>query len=486
MVVQTQIENGVGVVVIDNPPVNALSKDVAEGVLNAFQELLANDEVRAIVISAAGRTFVAGADVKQFQGMIQEGLCEQGAGLYELTSQIEDSSKPVICAIFGTTLGGGLELAMACHYRIALAGAKIGQPEVKLGLIPGAGGTQRLPRLCGLAKAAEIIGFGDPLSVEDGKEWGIIDEVVESDLLEKAIEYALRQSNDGPRPTKDLDEKLQFDADVRTQINDVRMAAVERYQGAMASFHALDAVEKAGELSFEDGLAIENELFVKALSSEEARNLIYLFFAEREAGKIPALKAQDTFQPADTVGFPGLFSDDVGILEELIKAKIALQIVDRQELVNAEVDFLFLREVPEGSQSQSLVEESPIVIDTSEFFQPEKIAELGFDPAKIVGLRFWPGKANFAEVGVTESTSPFAIKSVLELLKKLRCSFVVEKPTPHYASNRIREHRFDDSDLKIEVWKLVNEKNIERASDIDLIQVHCFGNPRHKSNAGMS
>ena len=487
MLVKTETENGVGVITIDHPPVNALSRQVAEELRVAFDQLLEQEAVRAIVITAAGRTFVAGADVRQFQQMIEEGKVEGGAGLYELTNRIEQSAKPVVCALFGTTLGGGLELAMACHYRIALTGSRVGQPEVKLGLIPGAGGTQRLPRLCGLVKAAELCGFGDPISVEQAHEWGIIDRVVESDLAAAASEFALEVSNDGPRPTCDQTDRLEFDSEVRSRINDIRMAAVERYQGAMASFHAVDAVEKAGELSFEDGLAIENELFVKALGSEEARNLIHLFFAEREAAKIPEIKSQESWQVAEQCGFPGLFSDDVGLLEALIRAEIPLKIVDPANLAKAGIDFLFLREVPQAVVNATFDTPIPtILVDTSETFYPEEISKLGFDPAQIVGLRFWPGPSNFAEIGISEATSAFAIKSVVELLKRLRCSFVVERPEPHYASSRIREHRFDESDLKIEVWKLLQEKNISQASDVDLIQVNCFGQPRHKANVGIS
>lgn len=486
MPVTTEIENEVGLIVIDNPPVNALSHETAAGIQAALEQLESSAEVRAILITANGRTFVAGADVRQFQKMIEEGDTSQGAGLYDLTNQIEASSKPVVCALFGTTLGGGLELAMACHYRIALAGSVIGQPEVKLGLIPGAGGTQRLPRLCGLVRAAELCGFGEPIDVAIAKEWGIIDEVVERDLREAAIQYSISVSALGPRPTGQRDENLENSPEIRGKVNEIRLASVEKYQGAMASFHAVDAVEKAGELSFEDGLAIENELFVKSLSSEEARNLIYLFFAERQAAKIPAIKEQKEFLPANRAGFPGLFSDDVGLLESLIKADISLRIVETEKLQTADVDFLFMREVPENmKQDPAATSQSLIVVDTSETFYPHKIGELGFDPSNIVGLRFWPGKAGFAEIGVSEFTSPFTIKSVIELLKKLKCSYVLERPSPYYASTRIREHRYDENDLKIEVWKLLQEKNIDRASDVDLIQVHCFGQPRHKSVVGM-
>lgn len=486
MLVKTEIEKGVGVITIDHPPVNALSRQVASELLAAVEELEPDPAVRALVVTAAGRTFVAGADVREFQEMIRRGDAEQGAGLYELTGRLERCGKPVVAALFGTTLGGGLELAMACHYRMALKGTRIGQPEVKLGLIPGAGGTQRLPRLCGLVRAAEMCAGGEPVDVTQAQQWGIIDRVVDSDLRSAAIEYALLVSNDGPRPTGARNEALTVDTEAREQIDAIREAAREKYQGARASALAIDAVEKAAELPLEDGLAIENELFVQALGSEEARNLIHLFFAEREAAKVPEIKGQETYREAGRVGFPGLFSDDVGLLEALIRAEIPLRIVDRQRLTESAIDFLFLREIPEpAATGQAVEQDSAIVVHTAETFYPTRIAELGFDPAHILGLRFWSSGSPFAEIGVSEATSPWALKSLVELLKRLRCPFVVERPAPYYASARIREHRFDESDLKIEVWKLLKEKIIVRAGDVDLIQVNCFGKPRHQANIGV-
>lgn len=484
MSVTWEKRNGVGVIWIDHPPVNALSSRVAAELGQVFVELEQEPELRAYVLTARGRTFVAGADVKEFQQMIETGRTDQGAGLYELTNRLELSQRPVVCALFGTTLGGGLELAMACHYRVALAGSWVGQPEVKLGLIPGAGGTQRLPRLCGLVRAAEICAFGDPLPVEKALQWGIIDEVVGSGLEDAAIDLALRVSNELPRRTRDLTDKLVCTPEASAEIDRIRKESVERFQGARASVRALEVIEKAAELPFEDGLAIENEMFIDALQSEEARNLIHLFFAERAAARVPEIANQEDFRPANTVGFTKLYPDDVGLLEKLIAGGIGLKMV-AEECLADDVDFVFLKEPPGKLEVDANAPEPPVFILTAEYFSTGDYVARGIPRELIVGLRYWPEGNGFAEIGRDSDTSPYAIKSVVRLLKKLGCSFVVEQPQPHYASSRVREHRLDESDLKIETWKLLQDGTLTQASDVDLIHVFCFGLPRHKAGFGI-
>src|SRR5712692_10028771 len=180
--------DGIGVITIDNPPVNALSPGVPEGILAAIKNAQTDDSVKALVLIGAGRTFIAGADIKEF-GKITSGKRSETLGLAEVILAIEDSAKPVVCAIHGTAFGGGLEVAMGAHYRVAVAGAQVGQPEVKLGLIPGAGGTQRLPRLAGVARAVEMCAFGEPVKAGEALKSGIVDRVIEGDLLQGAIEF---------------------------------------------------------------------------------------------------------------------------------------------------------------------------------------------------------------------------------------------------------------------------------------------------------
>src|ERR1700684_2672241 len=186
--VQLTKESDVAIITINNPPVNALSPGVPEGISEALDRIAQDDSVKAVVLIGGGRTFVAGADIKEFSKMTSGK--PRGAGLLLLLLKIEDSEKPVIVAIHGTAFGGGLELAMAAHYRVAVSSAPVGQPEVKLGIIPGAAGTQRLPRLAGVAKAVEMCTTGNPVKAEDALKWGIIDKIVDGDLLSGAVAFA--------------------------------------------------------------------------------------------------------------------------------------------------------------------------------------------------------------------------------------------------------------------------------------------------------
>src|SRR5258708_23705764 len=207
--VKFSIQEGVGVITVDNPPVNALSPGVPEGIRAALTNAQSDDSVKALVLIGAGRTFIAGADIKEF-GKITSGERSELLGLSEVILAIEDSAKPVVCAIHGTALGGGLEVAMGAHYRVAVASAQVGQPEVKLGLIPGAGGTQRLPRLAGVARAVEMCAFGEPVKASAALEAGIVDRIVEGDLLPRAIAFAREvvAKGEAPRKPRDRDEKL--------------------------------------------------------------------------------------------------------------------------------------------------------------------------------------------------------------------------------------------------------------------------------------
>src|SRR6266480_7035940 len=185
--VQFTKSGNIGVITINNPPVNALSPGVPEGISESIDQLHKDDGLKAAVLIGGGSTFIAGADIKELAKMALGK--PRGAGLLALLSKIEDCSKPVVAAIHGTALGGGMEIAMACHYRVAVRSAKVGQPEVKLGIIPGAAGTQRLPRLAGVAKAVEMCAFGEPVKAGEAIKAGIIDRIIEGDLLQGAIEF---------------------------------------------------------------------------------------------------------------------------------------------------------------------------------------------------------------------------------------------------------------------------------------------------------
>src|SRR5580700_483053 len=204
--VQLTKDNGIAVITINNPPVNALSPGVPEGISEALDQIAQDDSVKAVVLIGGGRTFVAGADIKEF-GRMASGK-PRGAGLLPLLLKIEDSSKPIIVAIHGTAFGGGLELAMAGHYRVALASARVGQPEVKLGIIPGAAGTQRLPRLAGVSKAVEMCTTGNTVTADEALKFGIIDKIIEGDLLAGGVAFAREVAGKPAPKTRERNAKL--------------------------------------------------------------------------------------------------------------------------------------------------------------------------------------------------------------------------------------------------------------------------------------
>src|SRR5579863_7904926 len=284
--VQLTKSGDVAIITINNPPVNALSPGVPEGIGEAIQQIEKDDSVKAAVLIGGGRTFVAGADIKEF-GKITSGKAQRGVGLLPLLLKIEDCSKPVVMAIHGTAFGGGLELAMAGHYRVAAPGAQIGQPEVKLGIIPGAGGTQRLPRLVGVAKAVEMCAEGKPVSARQAATLGLIDRLIEGDLLAGAVAFA-REVADWPAPkTRKRSEELATAAENSPIFTAARDATGKKQRGMKAPLAAIDAVEAATRLSFEEGCQTEAKLFTECLFSDQSKALIHVFFGEREVAKIP-------------------------------------------------------------------------------------------------------------------------------------------------------------------------------------------------------
>jgi 3-hydroxyacyl-CoA dehydrogenase len=282
-------EGEIAIIRVNNPPVNALSPGVPEGIGAAIAEAAQDDTVRGVVLIGGGRTFIAGADIKEF-GKVTSG--EKGGGsLLPLLLAIEDCPKPTVAAIHGTAFGGGLEVAMAFHYRVATPTAQVGQPEVKLGIIPGAGGTQRLPRLAGVKKAVEMCAFGDPVTANEAIKAGIIDKIVEGDLLTGAVAYVreLLGKGEGPRKTRERTDKL-GDNETNTAIFETaRAQARKAKRGMIAPLAAIDAVEASTRLPFDEGCQREGELFKQCLFSDQSRAMIHVFFGEREVSKIPGL-----------------------------------------------------------------------------------------------------------------------------------------------------------------------------------------------------
>lgn len=284
--VSVAIENGVAVVTIDNPPVNALSFHVRKPLYEALATLRDDPAARAIVIACAGRTFVAGADITEFGKPVEQ------PELRAIVALLETIAKPTVAAIHGTALGGGLELALGCHFRVADAGARLGLPEVKLGLLPGGGGTVRLPRLVGAAKALGMIVSGAPISADEAKAAGLVDAVFDGDLLAEAIRFADEMADrDGPLiAVRDRNDRL---AETDLAAFAAQAAGLARKaRGLEAPLACAEAVRNAIILPFDEALAAERQAFAKLVSGDQSRAQRHLFFAEREAAKVPGKDLQ--------------------------------------------------------------------------------------------------------------------------------------------------------------------------------------------------
>ena len=279
----------VGVITLDNPPVNAFSLSQRIGVSEALTAGLQDPDIQAFVICGSGRMFSAGADIREFD----TGVAGESPTLMDLISLIEDSPKPVVCALHGTALGGGCELSLACHSRIAIPGTRIGLPEVTLGIVPGAGGTQRLPRLIGVLPALDAIVSGKPMTAEKAHELGLVDGLADDgdDLLKISVSLAHRLSigPEPPKKTRDRDGHL-LEAQNRPELFDeFRSRISRRARGFEAPFACIDCVEAATTMSFENGLAFEREVFLRCRSSNQSLSQRHAFFAEREARKVSGL-----------------------------------------------------------------------------------------------------------------------------------------------------------------------------------------------------
>ena len=319
--VQLTKDNGIAVITINNPPVNALSPGVPEGIARAIEEINNDAAVKACVLIGGGRTFVSGADIKEF-GKMRSGSARDTMNFPDLLTRIENCRQPVVMAIHGNALGGGLELAMAGHYRVAVASAQVGQPEVRLGIIPGAHGTQRLPRLAGVAKAVEMCAGGSPIKAEEALRFGIVDRVIEGDLLLGAISFA-REIAGKPAPkTSERNEKLGTPEENAAIFAAARDTARKKQRGLTAPLAAIDAVEAATKLPFDEGCALERKLFIECLQSDQSKALIHVFFSEREVAKIPDVPKDTPTIPVNRAAVIGAGTMGGGIAMVLANAGI--------------------------------------------------------------------------------------------------------------------------------------------------------------------
>ncbi len=280
--ISTRKHGDVLIVLSNNPPVNALSTPVRQGLVDAIEQAEADDSVKAVVIACEGQTFFAGADITEF------GKPPQQPWLPMVVDRIENCSKPVVAAIHGTALGGGLEVALGCHYRVADKSAKLGTPEVKLGLLPGAGGTQRLPRVAGVRKALEMTATGNPIDARQAFDCGLVDRIVEGDLIPHAVGYAEEVRDVRPIPKSSGRQDRIGDADPGV-FDQFRKENAKRFRGFEAPLKNIDAVRIACEKPYSEGVIEERKLFMELMGGEQSAAQRYFFFAERKANKIEGL-----------------------------------------------------------------------------------------------------------------------------------------------------------------------------------------------------
>ncbi len=276
------VEDGIAVITTNNPPVNALGHAVREGLTKALGSALADDTVKAIVVSCEGRTFYAGADITEF------GQAPKFPDLGEVVAALDASTKPVVAGIFGTALGGGLEVALSCHYRVAVASARLGLPEVKLGLLPGAGGTQRLPRVIGPEKAVAMIVSGSPVPAKAALADGLIDAIVDEPVA-GAVEFAKKIVAEGAKPTRvsEREDKIAAARANPAGFEAAAKTALKKFAGVEAPNACVEAVRNSFTLPFAQGIAAERDLFIKLVTGDQSRAQRHIFFAEREAAKVP-------------------------------------------------------------------------------------------------------------------------------------------------------------------------------------------------------
>ena len=320
-VVTTERHGEVLVIISNNPPVNALGAAVRQGLKAGLEEALGDDAVKAVVIRCDGRTFFAGADITEFgKGPVEPGL-------HEILAMIEDCPKPVVAAIHGTALGGGLETALCCHYRVAVPSAQLGVPEVKLGLLPGGGGTQRLPRVAGIEAAVEMCAIGNPISAKRALDLGLVDQLTgEDSLAADAIAYARNAIAKGPRKASEMPVKGD-----PASIAAFAKANARKFRGFDAPAANIACVEAATRLPFDEGEKFEREQFMKLMMGSQSAAQRHIFFAERKAAKIDGIADDVALRPVRTVGVIGAGTMGGGISMNFLSAGIPVTIVEMKQ-----------------------------------------------------------------------------------------------------------------------------------------------------------
>ena len=474
-VVTLQTAGQIGVVTIESPPVNALSEAVRRGLMQCFKAALADPGIKAVVLICEGRTFIAGADLKEF------GSARKGPSLLDILDLIEQSPIPILAAIHGSALGGGFEVALACHYRVAVPSAQVGLPEVKVGILPGAGGTQRLPRIVGIAKALDLIMSGRRVPGPEVRALGIVDELVEEKgLLEGATDFAQRIIDNGSPLRRLRDEAVTIGSDRKPSeiFDDYQKANAKKFRNRLAPGKIRLALEAAMELPFDEGMKLERELFLELLESDQSKALRYAFFAERQARNVPGITANTARSPIESVGVVGAGTMGQGIAATFALQGYSVTVVETVE-TRLSSGLEAIRNVVErrgerqkngrvnGAPNLSVLENCDLIIEavtediavkSSVFAELDRIAKPGAilatntsyldvdalaqmtsRPENVVGLHFFvPATAmRLLEVVRGSATSAEVISTCVDLAKALLKAPVVVENGWGFAGNRM-------------------------------------------------
>ena len=482
-VVKHKIIDEIGLIEISNPPVNAISAAVRIGLLETIEKLSSNEKVKSIVITAPERTFLAGADIKEFGKKVDAPI------LGKICDKIESLNKIVVASLHGTPLGGGLEVAMSAHYRIAAPNTKVGLPEVLLGILPGAGGTQRLPRLCGVDMALDMMLTGRHVPAKEALSSGIIDEIAENNnTLDNGIEYAKKLLKGGfkPRPTSQIQNKISDTKETSELILKFKDIASKKFKNLFSPHAIIRSVEEGLKLDFADAISNERKLFEECIESPQRQGLIHSFFAERANTKIPELKDGTPIE-LKKIGIIGGGTMGTGISMAAMNAGFDVIMVEQNdeaiqkaeakinstydrsvklnritteqknktmEMFSATIDFsnlkdrdLIIEAVFENMDVKKEVfmklneicSQNCILASNTSYLNVNEIASVVDNPSRVIGLHFF-SPANIMkllEVVVAEKTSKDTVATAFNLAKQMRKVPVRSGVCDGFIGNRI-------------------------------------------------
>ena len=487
-VTNLEVNSNIAVLTLNSPPVNALSASVREGLHDGVKQTVEDESIKAVVLICEGRTFIAGADITEF------GQAPKGPSLFDVLDMIENSPKPVISAIHGTALGGGLEVALTCHYRIAIPSARCGLPEVNLGLLPGAGGTQRLPRIVGAQKALEMVTSGQHVPAKQCLEMGLIDEMAdEKNLLADAVKFAalIVEENRPLVKVRENEENIKADKGNEAIFTDFRKSIARRTRGFLAPEYNIQCIEAAVNKPFEEGLKVERDLFTKLVTGSQSAAQRYVFFAERQVNKIPDIPPETELSEISSVGVIGagtmgggismnfanvdipvtiveqnqerldkglsiirknyentakkgrISMEDVETRMALITGELYLEALDSQDLIIEAVfeNMDLKKEI--FKKLDGIAKEGAILASNTSALNVNKIAAETQRPEDVIGLHFF-SPANvmrLLEIVRGEKTSKSVVASSLSIAKKISKIAAVVGVCPGFVGNRILAQR---------------------------------------------